>query len=49
MEKRLGELEKISNKLHKDRALKKITEERYHSMMPGYEQERVALLETQKR
>lgn len=48
VEKRLGELEKISNKLYEDRALEKISEERYQSMMPGYEQERAALLETQK-
>ncbi len=48
VEKRLSELEKISNKLYEDRALEKITEERYQSMMPGYEQERAALLETQK-
>ncbi len=48
VEKRLGELEKISNKLYEDRALEKISEERYQSMMPGYEQERTALLETQK-
>lgn len=48
VEKRLGELEKISNKLYEDRALEKISEERYQSMMPGYEQERVALLKTQK-
>ena len=48
VEKRLGELEKVSNKLYEDRALEKITEERYQSMMPDYEQERAALLETQK-
>ncbi len=48
LEKRLSELEKISNKLYEDRALEKISEERYQSMMPGYEQERAALLETQK-
>lgn len=48
IEKRLGELERISNKLYEDRALEKISEERYQSMMPGYEQERLALLETQK-
>lgn len=48
MKKRLGELEKISNKLYEDRALEKITEERYQSMMPGYEQERGALLDAQK-
>ena len=48
VEKRLGELEKIANKLYEDRALEKITEERYQTMMAGYEQERVALLETQK-
>lgn len=48
VEKRLGELEKISNKLYEDRALEKISEERYQSMMPGYEQERASLLETQK-
>ena len=47
-EKRLGELEKVSSKLYEDRALEKITEERYQSMMPAYEQERIALLETQK-
>ncbi len=48
VEKRLGELEKVSNKLYEDRALEKISEERYQSMMPGYEQERTVLLETQK-
>ncbi len=48
IEKRLSELEKISNKLFEDRALEKISEERYQSMMPGYEQERAALLKTQK-
>ena len=47
-EKRLCELEKISNKLYEDRALEKITEERYQSMMPAYEQERSVLLKTQK-
>lgn len=47
-EKRLGELEKVSNKFYGDRALEKITEERYQSMMPGYEQERGALLEAKK-
>lgn len=49
IEKRLGELEKVSNKLYEDRALEKITEERYQSMMPGYEQERAALQEAQKK
>lgn len=39
---------KVSNKLYEDRTLEKITEERYHSMMPSYEQERTALLEIQK-
>ena len=48
VEKRLVELEKVSNKLYEDRALEKISEARYQSMMPGYEQERTSLLETQK-
>lgn len=48
VEKRLAELEKILNKLYEDLALEKITEERYQSMASGYEQERTALLETQK-
>lgn len=44
----MDKLEKVSNKLYEDRVLEKITDERYQSMMPNYEQEHSALLETQK-
>lgn len=43
VEKRLGELEKILNKLYEDAALERISEERYQSMAASYEQEQEAL------
>ena len=42
-EKRLGELEKILNKLYEDAALERISEERYQSMASAYEREQEAL------
>ena len=44
VEKRLGELEKILNKLYEDAALERISEERYQSMATGYEREQTALI-----
>ena len=44
-EKRLKELDKILNKLYEDRALERISEERYHSMSAGYEVEHRSLTE----
>lgn len=41
--KRLGELEKILNKLYEDAALERISEERYQSMASAYEREQEAL------
>ena len=38
-EKRLSQLDKILNKLYEDRALEKITEERYLTMNGQYENE----------
>lgn len=42
-EKRLGELEKILNKLYEDAALERISEERYQSMASACEREQEAL------
>ncbi len=39
IEKRLSQLDKVLNKLYEDRALEKITEERYLSMSSNYENE----------
>ncbi len=39
IEKRLSQLDKVLNKLYEDRALEKITEERYLSMSTNYENE----------
>ncbi|MFR5876302.1 MAG: recombinase family protein [Eubacterium sp.] len=39
VEKRLAQIEKVLNKLYEDRALEKITEERYLSMNNNYENE----------
>ncbi len=39
IEKRLSQLDKILNKLYEDRALEKISEERYLSMGSNYENE----------
>ena len=44
MEKRIKELDKILNKLYEDRALERISEERYHSMSAGYEAEHKSLI-----
>ena len=43
VEKRLGELEKILNKLYEDAALERLSEERYQSMVSIYEREQEAL------
>ncbi len=43
-----GVWEKPPETLSEDRALEKISEARYQTMMPGYGQERAALLEAQK-
>ena len=43
VEKRLGEQEKILNKLYEDAALERISEERYQSIASIYEQEQEAL------
>ena len=45
--KRIAQLEKILNKLYEDRALEKITEERYLSMNTNYENEYNELKERQ--
>ncbi len=37
VDKRIGELSKILNKLYEDAALEKISEERYQAMAPKYE------------
>jgi len=46
-EKRIRELEKILNKLYEDRALERISEERYQSMSVGYAAEQRELKEKQ--
>ena len=43
VDKRIGELSKILNKLYEDAALEKISEERYQAMAPKYEREQAAL------
>ena len=43
VDKRIGELSKILNKLYEDAALEKISEERYQTMAPKYEREQAAL------
>ena len=43
VEKRIGELEKILNKLYEDTALERISEERYQSMASAYEREQEVL------
>ena len=43
VDKRIGELSKILNKLYDDAALEKISEERYQTMAPKYEREQAAL------
>ncbi len=43
MDKRIGELSKILNKLYEDAALEKISEERYQAMTPKYEREQAEL------
>ena len=48
VEKRLGELEKILNKLYEDAALERISEERYQSMASGYEREQEARSEERR-
>lgn len=39
VEKRIAQIDKVLNKLYEDRALEKITEERYLSMSSNYENE----------
>ena len=43
VDKRIGELSKILNKLYEDAALEKISEERYQAMTPKYEREQAEL------
>ena len=43
MDKRIGELSKILNKLYEDAALEKISEDRYQAMAPKYEREQASL------
>ena len=43
VDKRIGELSKILNKLYEDAALEKISEERYQAMAPKYEREQASL------
>lgn len=43
VDKRIGELSKILNKLYEDAALEKISEERYQAMAPDCEREQAAL------
>lgn len=47
IEKRLAQIDKVLNKLYEDRALEKITEERYLSMSSNYESEYSELKENQ--